>query len=52
MILVGINDDKIAELAKSAGAEKYHIVNMNLEDQFIEYTAPDGRGKLFKWEEI
>ncbi len=52
MILVGINDDKIAELAKSAGAEKYHIANMNLEDQFIEYTAPDGRGKLFKWEEI
>jgi ABC-2 type transport system ATP-binding protein len=52
LILVGTDDDKIAELAKSAGAERYHIVNMNLEDQFIEYTAPPGRGKLFRWEEI
>jgi ABC-2 type transport system ATP-binding protein len=52
LILVGTDDDKIAELAKSIGAERYHIVNMNLEDQFIEYTAPADRGKLFKWEEI
>jgi ABC-2 type transport system ATP-binding protein len=52
LILVGTDESKIAELAKSAGAERYHIVNMNLEDQFIEYTAPAGRGKLFKWEEI
>jgi acetolactate synthase small subunit len=52
LILVNTDDDKIAELAKSTRAERYHIVNMNLEDQFIEYTAPPGRGKLFKWEEI
>jgi len=52
LILVGAGDDKIAELAKSTGAERYHIVNMNLEDQFIEYTAPTSRGKLFRWEEI
>lgn len=52
LALVGTDDDKIAELAKSAGAERYHIANMNLEDQFIEFTAPPGRGKLFKWEEI
>jgi ABC-2 type transport system ATP-binding protein len=52
LTLVSTDDDKIAELAKSAKAERYHIVNMNLEDQFIEYTAPPGRGKLFKWEEI
>jgi ABC-2 type transport system ATP-binding protein len=52
LILVGTDDGKIAESAKSAGAERYHIVNMNLEDQFIEYTAPAGRGKLFRWEEI
>jgi ABC-2 type transport system ATP-binding protein len=52
LILVGTDDGKIAELAKSAGAERYHIVNMNLEDQFIEYTASAGRGKLFRWEEI
>jgi len=52
LTLVGTDDDKIAELAKSAGAERYHIASMNLEDQFIEFTAPPGRGKLFKWEEI
>lgn len=52
LTLVGTDDDKIAELAKSAGAEGYHIAGMNLEDQFIEFTAPPGRGKLFEWEEI
>ncbi|MDD5327612.1 MAG: ABC transporter ATP-binding protein [Phycisphaerae bacterium] len=52
LILVGTDDGKIAESAESIGAEKCHIVNMNLEDQFIEYTAPPGRGKLFRWEEI
>jgi ABC-2 type transport system ATP-binding protein len=50
LILVGTDDGKIAELAKSTGAERYHIVKMNLEDQFIEYTAPPGRGKIFRWE--
>ncbi len=52
VILVGTNEDKIAEWAKSAGAAQYKIVQMNLEDQFIEFTAPVGRKKLFKWEEI
>jgi ABC-2 type transport system ATP-binding protein len=52
LTLVGTDDEKIAEWAKSAGAEKYHIVKMNLEDQFIEFTALPGRRKLFKWEEI
>jgi ABC-2 type transport system ATP-binding protein len=52
LILVGTDDGKIAELAESIGAERYHIANMNLEDQFIEYTAPASREKLFRWEEI
>jgi len=52
LILVGTNDDKIAEWAKSNGVENYHIVKMNLEDQFIEFTAPPNRKKLFRWEEI
>jgi ABC-2 type transport system ATP-binding protein len=50
MILVGTADDKIAEWAKSSGATDYQAINMNLEDQFIEYTAPAGRNKLFTWE--
>ena len=52
LMLVGTDDEKIAEWAKSAGAENYHIVKMNLEDQFIEFTAPAHRRKLFQWEEI
>ncbi len=52
LTLVGIDDEKIAEWAKSVGAEKYTIVKMNLEDQFIEFTAPANRRKLFQWEEI
>ncbi len=52
LVLVGTGDEKIAEWAKSAGAEDYQLVNMNLEDQFIEYTAPAGQTKLFSWEGI
>ena len=52
LMLVGTDDEKIADWAKSAGAKKYHIVKMNLEDQFIEFTAPAHRRKLLQWEEI
>jgi hypothetical protein len=52
LVLVGTADEKIAEWATSAGAADYQTVNMNLEDQFIEYTAPAGQTKLFSWEEI
>jgi ABC-2 type transport system ATP-binding protein len=50
IILVGTADEKIAEWAKSSGATDYQTINMNLEDQFIEYTAPAGRNKPFTWE--
>ena len=50
LVLVGIDDDKIAEWAESAGTEKYTIVKMNLEDQFIEFTAPANHKRLFQWE--
>jgi ABC-2 type transport system ATP-binding protein len=51
LTLVGTDDEEIAEWAKSAGAENYHIVQMNLEDQFIEFTAPANHRRLFQWEE-
>ena len=51
LVVVGADDAKIAGWAKSAGASDYQAVNMNLEDQFIEYTAPVGQKKLFQWEE-
>jgi hypothetical protein len=50
--LVGTDSNRINEWVKTVGAEKHQIVQMNLEDQFIEYTAPPSRGKLFRWEEI
>ena len=50
LVLVGTADEKIAEWAKSASAEEYKILKQNLEDQFIEYTAPAGRNKPFAWE--
>jgi len=50
LILVETPDEKIAQWAKSAGAENYEIVPMNLEDQFIEFTEPKKREKLFQWE--
>ncbi len=52
LVLVGTEEEKIVEWAKSAGAMDYQPVNMNLEDQFIEYTAPAGQRKMFQWEEI
>jgi len=51
LTLVGTDDEEIAEWAKSAGAENYRIVKMNLEDQFIEFTAPVNHRRLFQWEE-
>jgi ABC-2 type transport system ATP-binding protein len=52
LVLVGTADEKITEWASSAGATDYQAVNMNLEDQFIEYTAPAGQKKPFVWEGI
>ncbi len=52
LVLVGTTDEKIAEWSASAGVLDYQAVNMNLEDQFIEYTAPAGQTKPFRWEEI
>jgi ABC-2 type transport system ATP-binding protein len=51
LTLVGIDDEKIADWANSVGAENYHIVQMSLEDQFIEFTAPAKHKRLFQWEE-
>ena len=47
LVLVDTRDEKIAEWADSVGAVEYQPVDMNLEDQFIEYTAPAGKTKLF-----
>ena len=51
LILVGADEEKISKWAKTNRAE-YKIVKMNLEDQFIEFTAEAKHRRLFQWEEI
>lgn len=50
LILVDTPDEKIEKWSTSTGAENFEIVPMNLEDQFIEFTEPLKREKLFQWE--
>ncbi len=52
LTLVGVDEEKITQWSQKAGAERYQIVKMNLEDQFVEFTAPADHKKLFQWEEI
>ena len=51
LILVGSTDEQVEKWADNNKAENYHIAKMNLEDQFIEYTAPPNHRRLFRWEE-
>jgi ABC-2 type transport system ATP-binding protein len=51
LILVGPTDEQIAQWANNNSAEKHQIIKMNLEDQFIEFTAPPNHRRLFRWEE-
>jgi len=52
LVLVGTSNDQITAWAGKAKAKEYQIAAMNLEDQFIEYTAPAKRTRLFKWEQM
>ncbi len=52
LTLVGVEEAQIDEWAESVGAKDTHIPKINLEDQFIEFTAPSNRKKLFQWEEV
>lgn len=51
LTLVGVDEAEVAAWARQAGTERYDFVEMNLEDQFIEFTAPPHRRRLFQWEE-
>ena len=48
--LVGTSDEQIEDWANKAGAANHKYVSMNLEDQFIEFTAPANEKRLFQWE--
>lgn len=51
LTVVATDQSKIETWAGGAGARQYEFVNMNLDDQFIEFTAPKSRTRLFKWEQ-
>ncbi len=51
LTLIGTTDEQINLWAESAGATYHKDIDMNLEDQFIEFTAPDAEKRLFQWEE-
>ena len=50
LILIDTSQEKISRWAASAGAENFEMIPMNLEDQFIEFTEPRKKEKLFPWE--
>ena len=51
LTLVGTGAAEVAVWAQQAGTERFDFVEMNLEDQFIEFTTPPHRRRLFQWEE-
>jgi ABC-2 type transport system ATP-binding protein len=50
LIMVASDDGQVRTWAEKAGAEQLEFVSMNLEDQFIEFTAMPKRKRLFQWE--
>jgi len=50
--LINTTDEQIQNWAQKTNAEDYQLVKLNLEDQFIDFTAPNKKGKLFDWEKI
>jgi ABC-2 type transport system ATP-binding protein len=50
LTLVGMTDEEVDTWARNVGATYHKQIDMNLEDQFIEFTAPDRDRSLFQWE--
>ena len=50
LTLVGVTDAQIQQAVETAGAKEYKIIELNLEDQFIEFTAREKSKSLFQWE--
>ncbi|MHC4836020.1 MAG: ATP-binding cassette domain-containing protein, partial [Planctomycetota bacterium] len=50
LTLVGTTDEQIEQTAQAVGAKECKRVELNLEDQFIEFTAREKSKPLFQWE--
>ncbi len=48
--LTNTDEKTVQKWAAAAGAKDCRLVALNLEDQFIEFTSPAKKGKLFDWE--
>jgi len=48
--LMNTSEQTVQTWANAAGAKDCRQAALNLEDQFIEFTAPVKKGKLFDWE--
>jgi len=51
LTFIGTEISKVEQWMRSAGVEKYDYVALSLEDQFIEFTEPKDRNRIFQWEE-
>jgi ABC-2 type transport system ATP-binding protein len=49
LTLAGTTDQEIVRAIENAGVVEYKLIEMNLEDQFIEFTAKDKKTTLFQW---
>jgi len=52
LVLIGTTDEQIEAWAGKASVAYHEYISMNLEDQFIEFTASANGKRLFQWEEI
>jgi ABC-2 type transport system ATP-binding protein len=50
LTLVNASQEKLQKLAANLGATEYRLAAMNLEDQFIDFTAPQRERGVFQWE--
>ena len=49
-VLLNTSEQIVQKWAQTVGAKEYKQIQMNMEDQFIEFTSPDKKKKLFDWE--
>jgi ABC-2 type transport system ATP-binding protein len=52
LVLVGSSEEQISQWAEMHQVSQYDTASLNLEDQFIEFTAPKQAKQLFQWETI
>jgi len=51
LLLVGTPEETISQWCEAHGATTHEILPMSLEDQFIDFTAPQQTKRIMRWEE-